>query len=121
MISGESIMSGTLEIDGPVLNDLEPKERSIAMVFQTYAIFPPQRRPRRHGDPRPPALYLHPAGHAAGKPRGTVNITERVVEAKLRAGRPLIAALSEDRFYNTGTRIGFDFDPGRAQLVSVEI
>jgi hypothetical protein len=60
MISGESITSGTLEIDGRVVNDLEPKERSNAMVFQTYAIFPPQRRARHHGDPRPPAPLSSP-------------------------------------------------------------
>jgi multiple sugar transport system ATP-binding protein len=41
MISGlEDISSGTLEIDGKVVNDLPPKERGIAMVFQSYAIFP---------------------------------------------------------------------------------
>ncbi len=41
MIAGlEDITSGTLEIDGEVVNHLEPKQRGIAMVFQTYAIFP---------------------------------------------------------------------------------
>ncbi len=41
MIAGlEDITSGSLEIDGRVVNDLEPKQRGIAMVFQTYAIFP---------------------------------------------------------------------------------
>ncbi|MEM7487778.1 MAG: sn-glycerol-3-phosphate ABC transporter ATP-binding protein UgpC [Pseudomonadota bacterium] len=41
MIAGlEDITSGTLEIDGQVMNDRPPKERGIAMVFQTYAIFP---------------------------------------------------------------------------------
>jgi multiple sugar transport system ATP-binding protein len=41
MIAGlEDITGGTLEIDGRVVNDLQPKERGIAMVFQTYAIFP---------------------------------------------------------------------------------
>ncbi|EAR51815.1 maltose/maltodextrin ABC transporter, ATP-binding protein [Oceanicola granulosus HTCC2516] len=41
MISGlEDITSGTLEIDGQVVNDLPPKARGIAMVFQSYAIFP---------------------------------------------------------------------------------
>ncbi len=41
MIAGlEDITSGTLEIDGRVVNDVEPKNRGIAMVFQTYAIFP---------------------------------------------------------------------------------
>ena len=41
MIAGlEDITSGTLEIDGQVVNHLEPQQRGIAMVFQTYAIFP---------------------------------------------------------------------------------
>ena len=41
MISGlEDITSGTLEIGGEVVNDKPPKERGIAMVFQSYAIFP---------------------------------------------------------------------------------
>jgi multiple sugar transport system ATP-binding protein len=41
MIAGlEDITGGTLEIDGKVVNDLAPKERGIAMVFQSYAIFP---------------------------------------------------------------------------------
>ena len=41
LIAGlEDITDGTLEIDGQVVNDVQPKERGIAMVFQTYAIFP---------------------------------------------------------------------------------
>ncbi len=41
MIAGlEDISSGTLEIDGERMNDRQPKDRGIAMVFQTYAIFP---------------------------------------------------------------------------------
>ncbi len=41
MIAGlEDITDGTLEIDGTRVNDLEPSKRGIAMVFQTYAIFP---------------------------------------------------------------------------------
>ncbi len=41
MIAGlEDITSGTMEIDGTRVNDLEPSKRGIAMVFQTYAIFP---------------------------------------------------------------------------------
>jgi multiple sugar transport system ATP-binding protein len=41
MISGlEDITSGDLYIDGRRVNDAEPKERGIAMVFQSYAIFP---------------------------------------------------------------------------------
>ena len=41
MIAGlEEISSGTIEIGGRVVNDLEPKQRNIAMVFQNYAIYP---------------------------------------------------------------------------------
>ena len=41
MIAGlEDISSGTVEIDGVVVNDLQPKDRDIAMVFQNYALYP---------------------------------------------------------------------------------
>ena len=41
MIAGlEEISEGTLEIDGEIVNDLQPKDRNIAMVFQTYALYP---------------------------------------------------------------------------------
>jgi multiple sugar transport system ATP-binding protein len=41
MIAGlESITSGTIEIGGKVVNDIEPKDRGIAMVFQNYALYP---------------------------------------------------------------------------------
>ena len=41
MIAGlEEISEGTLEIDGQVVNDLQPKDRGIAMVFQNYALYP---------------------------------------------------------------------------------
>ena len=41
MIAGlEDISGGTVEIDGEVVNDLQPKDRNIAMVFQNYALYP---------------------------------------------------------------------------------
>ena len=41
MIAGlESINSGTISIDGEKVNDLAPRERNIAMVFQSYALYP---------------------------------------------------------------------------------
>ncbi len=41
MIAGlEDISGGTIEIDGEVVNDLQPKDRGIAMVFQNYALYP---------------------------------------------------------------------------------
>ena len=36
----EQITGGTLEIDGTVVNDMPPSERGIAMVFQSYALYP---------------------------------------------------------------------------------
>ncbi|ROU04190.1 ABC transporter ATP-binding protein [Histidinibacterium lentulum] len=41
MIAGlEKISGGTLEIDGQVVNDVPPAQRGIAMVFQSYALYP---------------------------------------------------------------------------------
>ena len=41
MIAGlEDINSGTISIDDQVVNDLPPKQRNIAMVFQSYALYP---------------------------------------------------------------------------------
>ncbi|MBG9388162.1 sn-glycerol-3-phosphate ABC transporter ATP-binding protein UgpC [Caenimonas aquaedulcis] len=41
MVAGlEEISGGTIEIDGRVVNDLEPADRDIAMVFQNYALYP---------------------------------------------------------------------------------
>ncbi|MCV0426974.1 MAG: sn-glycerol-3-phosphate ABC transporter ATP-binding protein UgpC [Roseibium sp.] len=41
MIAGlEEITGGEIWIDGRMVNNLEPKERDIAMVFQNYAIYP---------------------------------------------------------------------------------
>ncbi len=41
MIAGlEDISAGKVEIDGVVVNDLQPRDRDIAMVFQNYALYP---------------------------------------------------------------------------------
>jgi len=41
MIAGlEDITDGELVIDGKVMNDVAPKDREIAMVFQNYALYP---------------------------------------------------------------------------------
>jgi len=41
MIAGlEEITSGSVSIDGRVVNDILPKDRDIAMVFQNYALYP---------------------------------------------------------------------------------
>jgi multiple sugar transport system ATP-binding protein len=41
MVAGlEDITSGTVEIDWLVVNDVSPRDRDIAMVFQNYALYP---------------------------------------------------------------------------------
>ncbi|WP_157051245.1 ATP-binding cassette domain-containing protein, partial [Lapidilactobacillus concavus] len=41
MIAGlEDITKGDLKIGGKVMNDVAPKDRDIAMVFQNYALYP---------------------------------------------------------------------------------
>jgi multiple sugar transport system ATP-binding protein len=41
MIVGlEEISSGEILVDGKRINDLDPKERNMAMVFQSYALYP---------------------------------------------------------------------------------
>src|SRR5436190_4235094 len=44
MIAGlEEITSGEIRIGGKVVNDLAPRDRDIAMVFQNYALYPHKR------------------------------------------------------------------------------
>src|SRR4051812_32756987 len=41
MVAGlEEVSEGRIEIGGRVVNDVEPAERDIAMVFQNYALYP---------------------------------------------------------------------------------
>src|SRR5260221_12988349 len=41
MVAGlEDVASGTISIDGHAVNDVEPRHRDIAMVFQSYALYP---------------------------------------------------------------------------------
>ena len=41
MIVGlEQVSSGEIRVDGELVNDLDPRERNMAMVFQSYAIYP---------------------------------------------------------------------------------
>ena len=60
MVAGlESITGGTVSIGGRVVNDVQPKDRDVAMVFQNYALYPHMTvrrnmafgllRRRRHG------------------------------------------------------------------------
>ena len=50
MLAGlEDISGGTIAIDGRVVNDVESKDRDIAMVFQSYALYPHMTVARQHG------------------------------------------------------------------------
>ena len=41
MVAGlEDITSGIIKIDDRIINDVPPKDRDIAMVFQSYALYP---------------------------------------------------------------------------------
>ena len=41
MIAGlEEVTEGEILVDGKIINDLEPKDRDVAMVFQSYALYP---------------------------------------------------------------------------------
>jgi multiple sugar transport system ATP-binding protein len=41
MIAGlEAVTEGQIIVDGTVVNDLDPKDRDVAMVFQSYALYP---------------------------------------------------------------------------------
>lgn len=66
LIAGlEEATSGDIEIGGRVVNDLEPKERNIAMVFQNYAIYPHMSVERNIGF----GLRTAPLSRAAKKAR----------------------------------------------------
>ena len=50
MVAGlETVTSGNVKIDGQVVNDLPPKNRDIAMVFQNYALYPHMTASRNMG------------------------------------------------------------------------
>ena len=71
MIAGlEQISDGTISIGGRVVNDLAPKERDIAMVFQSYALYPHKTVAQNMGFPllmakRPKAEIDAKVAHAA--------------------------------------------------------
>lgn len=40
LVGLDSVSDGAIRLDGAVINDLDPKDRNMAMVFQNYAIYP---------------------------------------------------------------------------------
>ena len=70
MIAGlEDINSGTISIENQVVNDLPPKQRNIAMVFQSYALYPHM------------TVYDNMAFGLKLEKRSKQEINERVIEA----------------------------------------
>ena len=50
MVAGlETITGGEIDIGGRIVNQIEPAERDIAMVFQNYALYPHMTRLQQHG------------------------------------------------------------------------
>ena len=75
MIAGlEEITGGNISIGGRVVNDVSPKERDIAMVFQNYALYPHMTVARNMGF----SLYLRGGSKA--------QIAERVADAAAMLG-----------------------------------
>ena len=78
MIAGlETISCGQVVIDGQVVNDLPPKDRDIAMVFQNYALYPHMTVAREH------RLRAARCAKAAADARSTARVSEAA-----RAARP---------------------------------
>ena len=44
----EETSKGEMYIGGRLINDVPPKDRDIAMVFQSYALYPPPDRLQEH-------------------------------------------------------------------------
>ena len=70
MVAGlETITGGEIDIGGRVVNQIEPADRDIAMVFQNYALYPHMTRLRQHG--LRPAQPRHGRGRDQDPRRGS--------------------------------------------------
>lgn len=75
MIAGlEEITSGDLEIGGVRMNDIDPSKRGIAMVFQTYALYPHMTVAQNMG------FALRFAGISKEQVRSQVDNAARILE-----------------------------------------
>jgi len=75
----EALSSGTVEIDGRMVNDVAPSDRGIAMVFQSYALYPHMSVRENMGF----ALKL------AGRPKGEIAAAVNAAAATLDIGHLL--------------------------------
>ena len=81
MIAGlEDISSGELRIGGQRMNDKKPRDRDIAMVFQSYALYPNMTVRGEHGLPVAAGqvgLGCHRTeGHRGGQTPGADPVTQ---------------------------------------------
>ena len=84
MVAGLEDITGEIRIGDRVVNDMPPKDRDIAMVFQNYALYPhmtvednlfglqlaarPPRTSRRNGSPRRPRCWPWSRSSSASRP-----------------------------------------------------
>src|SRR5258707_11205887 len=82
MIAGlEDITAGQIAIDGRVVNELDPKDRDVAMVFQDYALYPHMTVFENM------AFSLRYRGVAKGEIRRRVDHAARILDIDLLAAR----------------------------------
>ena len=116
MVAGlEDITDGELRIGGEVVNDRAPKDRSVAMVFQSYALYPhmtdadpttPKEANMQHHFGTPPR-HRDPADHGQGHAPSAQALT---VRERTQAGpAPMIATLATTRDRSQGD--GSSADP----------
>ena len=94
MVAGLEVISrGAISIGDRVVNDLPPKERDIAMVFQNYALYPHMSRVRQHGlraqAPTVPKQQIAERVNDAARILGLDDLLEPQAEGALR--RPTAA------------------------------
>jgi len=81
----EPITSGDFEIDGERMNDVRPRDRDIAMVFQSYALYPHMDVGRNMGFSmeirRDPVEEKRSRVAKAGKTLGLENLLDRLPKA----------------------------------------
>jgi ABC-type sugar transport system ATPase subunit len=89
MVAGlETITSGTVQIGGQVVNDMEAKDRNISMVFQSYALYPHMtvakniesplvaRKFSVNGEDQPRKLHKHEREERVASAAETLGLTE---------------------------------------------
>ncbi len=115
MIAGhEFVTSGTIRIGEEIVNELSPKDRDIAMVFQNYALYPQMTVAQNIGFPlRMKKVPKREIDARVGEAAGVLGITEWLEpQARSTLRRPTTAC-RDGSGHRAGTKGLFD---GRAAL-----